>query len=161
MHPKVALADCTPAGNMTYDDIDGIAVKTCGTVRQHYEAWALRNGSAVFFGQANSPIKGTHEGRNNAVLFGRLLQILKNDDFFAIRLRQSKTAYIDGPCLSVEVSRCGVTTALSGLGAGMLPFAIDLHDEQSDHFFKLFRNLQDSLFAWPWPESSSTPEPSP
>jgi hypothetical protein len=83
MVPEQAFANCTPGGAMTYDDISGIAMKTCGTVHYHYEAWALKSGLAVFFGQANAPIQGTREGWGNYALFQRMAEALRDADYFS------------------------------------------------------------------------------
>jgi hypothetical protein len=95
------------------------------------------------------------------VLFTSLVSILRLGDFFSLRLKQSPTLYVDGPCERIEVMRCGVVTAIGGLGVGMIPFEADLYDAQTARFVRLIKTMQGPIFAWPWLRERQDPTPSP
>lgn len=156
-----ALASCEPGATPTYNDISGIAVRRCGTVGFIYESLVTDNGFLVFHGLENTPVKGYYEGHDGRALFEQLLKKLRDGEFFSIRLKPSPTLYIDGPCEAIQIMRCGVVTAIGGLGAGGLPFEADLKDSQTLRFDALVSKLQTSIFAWPWHREQADVTPSP
>jgi hypothetical protein len=163
--PVEALASCAPGGTPTYKDIEGIAVRRCGMVGFIYQVLARNDGFIFFRGQFNAPVNGYYDGHNGQALFESLLKILQERDFFSLRLRESPTFYIDGPCETVEIMRCGVVTAVGGLGVDMLAREADLKDAQTARFDSLVNTLQTPIFAWPWStehqEVTPTPAPTP
>jgi hypothetical protein len=154
-----------PGRAPTYKDIDGVAVRRCGVVGFNYQFWARSNGWIFFHGQFNTPVNGYYDGHDGQALFESVVKILQEQDFFSLRLRASPTLYVDGPCETVEVMRCGVVTALGGLGVDMLPWEADLKDAQTARFESLVSAIQAPIFAWTWSsehqEVVPTPSPAP
>lgn len=161
--PALVRADCGPGGEPTWRDIKGVAIQRCGTVGFIYTFMVTSDGFMAFHGQDNTPVKGWYEGHDGRTLFVSLVNILRLGDFFALRLKESPTLYIDGPCERIEVMRCGVLTSVGGLGMGIIPFEADIDDAQTKRFVRLIETMQNPIFAWPWSKEhlDATPLPSP
>jgi hypothetical protein len=159
--PVPALANCAPGGQPTYRDIEGVEVQRGGTVGFIYRLVVTSDGWIVFHGQDNTPVKGWYEGHDGQALFTSLVNTLSLGDFFSLRLHRSPKLYVDGPYENIEVMRCGVVTAIGGLGVDMLPFEADLDDAQTARFDKLISTMQGAIFAWPWSQERQYPATSP
>jgi hypothetical protein len=159
--PVPALANCAPGGQPTYRDIEGVEVQRGGTVGFIYRLVVTSDGWTVFHGQDNTPVKGWYEGHDGQALFTSLVNTLRLGDFFSLRLNKSPKLYVDGPYENIEVMRCGVVTAIGGLGVDMLPFEADLDDAQTARFDKLISTMQGTIFAWPWSEERQYPATAP
>jgi hypothetical protein len=161
--PMPALATCAPGGMPTYKDVEAIAVRRCGTVGFIYEFATTNDGFLFFRGQFNTPVTGQYTGHDGQALFANLVHILEAGDFFSIRLKDSPTFYIDGPCEKIEVMRCGVLTIVGGLGFTNIPFEADVKDAQTRRLVSLISTMQGRIFAWSWSSEHQevTPTPSP
>jgi hypothetical protein len=158
--PVPVQASCEPGASPTYDDVTGIAVRSCGN-EFSYEGWTLSNGFVYFSGKYGAPVKGYYDGKDGKPLFTQLLNALRAEDFVAIRLKPSPTPYFGGPCETIEIMRCGVATAVGTKGGGLLPFLPILKDPQIIRFEELFDKLQTSIFAWPWQKEHLEVKPTP
>jgi hypothetical protein len=165
MLPANAAAGCTQGSTPSYNDITSVAVRRCGVGPAIYRFVAGTNGVVWFDGRFNTPVKGVYQGRDGKTLFKALIAILKSSDFYSIRLAPSPVLYIDGPCETIEAMRCGVATAIGGLGVDMLPFEADVKDPRTAKFTALLNAMQAPIFAWPWHketyEPSQPPPPGP
>jgi len=138
-----------------------VALRRCGTVGFIYSLEVEHGGYILFHGVEHTPVTGYYEGNDGRALFTSLVKTLQEADFFSLRLKKSPTLYVDGPCQTIEVRRCGVITAVGGLGTDMLHFEADLDDPQTAHLDAVITKLQEAIFGWRWSGERGEPTPSP
>jgi hypothetical protein len=76
-------------------------------------------------------------------------------------LKKSPIPYLDGPCRTIEVLRCGVATAIGARSVDMLIFQADVNDPNTVRFDALVNELQGPVFAFPWQGEFKEPSPEP
>ena len=159
--PSSVLADCAPGSIPMYSDIESVAVRRCGVVGPMYRFIASDTGFIWFNGIARTSVLGSYSGGDGKTLLKTLIELLQRYDFYAMRLRRTPVFYLDGPCETIEVMRCGVATAIGGLGVDLLPFEADVEDPQTSRFNALLNELQAPILAWPWAKEAREPTPAP
>ncbi len=93
-------------------------------------------------------IRGTYDAAKPLGAYTAVMGVLKRHDFFEMRLSPATNLYLDGPEDQISVVRCGVTTTLGTVTAGMQE--IDLDDARAKAFFALEKDLRGVIFAQQW-----------
>jgi hypothetical protein len=166
--PVAAWGSCAAGSPPSYDDVTYVSVKQFALAGQLHP-WYSYEGT-LYRGSAG-PQRArvslvAHHGlprdiRGNELVavdppatFAAIVQALKANRFFDLRLTPARTPYLDGPEDAVTVSRCAVSTTL-----GTIPYGteFDLADGQARSFFALEADVRAAIGAAAWTEP--TPEP--
>jgi len=155
--PHVANASCDNGAPPSYDDVNYVRVAIYSLVGQlhpwfTYEGWSTHVGdsdhsTATLVAHRATRFRGQWEAVDSKSSFQNVIDILKRNSFFEMRLHQSNASHLDGPEDEILVGHCGVETMLTTLPSGGNP---DLNDNQGQALFHLERDLQDSIFAQQW-----------
>lgn len=158
--PLEARASCDTGAPPVYEDVTYIKVSQFALVGQQHPWYTYE---AVYYsaGRHANVSLGAHRAVgmmgsfvSTAPLdsFRNIVQVLKRDGFFAMRLQPAAALYLDGPEDSVTVTRCGVTTTLSSVTSSQ---ELRLDDAQGKAFFALLADLRSTILRQKW----KTPSP--
>ena len=155
--PGVANASCDTGARPSYDEVSYVRISIYSLVGQlhpwfTYEGWSTRIGgsdrsAATLDAKRATRFTGQWEALDPKSSFSNVVDVLKRDSFFAMRLHQSDYYHLDGPEDEIVAGHCGVETILTTLGSGRNS---DLNDDQGRALFWFERDLQDAVFAQQW-----------
>ena len=153
--PHVAKASCDTSAPPSYDDVGYVRISIYSLVGQlhpwfTYEGWSAGESDhfpATLVARRATKFRGQWQAGDSKASFRAVVDVLKRNNFFEMRLHQSAAYYLDGPEDEIVVGRCGVETILTTLPPGGLS---DLDDSQGKALFRLERDLQDTVFAQQW-----------
>ena len=158
--PLGARASCDTGAPPAYEDITYVKVAQFALVGQQHPRYIVE---AAYFDVARHfdvsmdarqavGITGSFVAVAPLDAFQNIVRVLKQSNFFAMRLHPTTALHLDGPEDSVTVTRCGVSTTL----ATTAPAAeLNLEDAQGESLFVLLADLRAAIFAQKW----TTPPP--
>jgi hypothetical protein len=93
------------------------------------------------------PLKGDFSAARSMDVFHASIGLLRNADFFAMRLQPVAAKYLDGPTDSITAEACGVTWTLSIEDSSG---EFELEDAAAKRFFRLESEFRDMIFKAAW-----------
>lgn len=150
-----ARASCDTGAPPKYRDITYVKVAQAALVGMQHPWYTYE---AAYYGIAHRAsvsldahrgirLAGSFVSASPLASFESIVQVLKKDRFFALRLHPARALYIDGPEDSVTVVRCGVTTTLSSVP---LSEEVNLGDAQAKTFGALLDDLRAAILKQNW-----------